>query len=35
VRRLEVRVVAGNAEGQGFWRALGYQDFVDVLQRRL
>jgi GNAT superfamily N-acetyltransferase len=35
VRRLEVRVVAGNVEGQGFWRALGYQDFVDVLQRRL
>jgi GNAT superfamily N-acetyltransferase len=33
--RIEVRVVAGNAEGQGFWRALGYGAFVDVLHRRL
>jgi len=32
---VEVRVVAGNAEGQAFWRALGFADFVDVLQRRL
>lgn len=33
--RLEVRVVAGNVEGQAFWRALGYADFVNVLHRRL
>jgi len=35
VARVEVRVVAGNAEGQHFWRALGFDAFVDVLQRRL
>jgi len=35
VERVEVRVVAGNAEGQAFWRALGFADFVDVLHRRL
>ncbi len=34
-RRVEVRVAAGNAEGQGFWRALGFRDLMDVLQRRL
>jgi GNAT superfamily N-acetyltransferase len=33
--RLEVRVAAANPEGQAFWRALGYQRFVDVLQQRL
>jgi len=33
--RVEVRVAAGNAEGQAFWRALGFGDFVDVLDRRL
>jgi GNAT superfamily N-acetyltransferase len=33
--RLEVRVATRNAEGQAFWRALGYEGFVDVLQRRL
>jgi ribosomal protein S18 acetylase RimI-like enzyme len=33
--RVEVRVAAGNAEGQGFWRALGFEDLMDVLQRRL
>ncbi|HJO22836.1 MAG: GNAT family N-acetyltransferase [Myxococcota bacterium] len=33
--RVEVRVVAGNAEGQAFWRTLGFADFVDVLQLRL
>ncbi len=33
--RVEVRVHAGNLEGQAFWRALGWGDFVDVLQRRL
>lgn len=35
VARAEVRVVAGNAEGQAFWRALGFGDLMDVLQRRL
>ncbi len=35
VARVEVRVVVGNREGQGFWRALGFGDFVDVLHRRL
>lgn len=33
--RVEVRVAAGNATGQAFWRALGFADFVDVLDRRL
>lgn len=35
VARVEVRVATRNAEGQGFWRALGFGDFVDVLHRRL
>ena len=34
-RRVEVRVHAANREGQAFWRALGWGDFVDVLERRL
>lgn len=34
-RRVEVRVAVGNVEGQGFWRALGFRDLMDVLQRRL
>jgi ribosomal protein S18 acetylase RimI-like enzyme len=34
-QRVEVRVAVGNAEGQGFWRALGFADLMDVLQRRL
>jgi GNAT superfamily N-acetyltransferase len=33
--RVEVRVVARNDAGQSFWRALGFGDFVDVLDRRL
>jgi GNAT superfamily N-acetyltransferase len=33
--RLEVRVAVRNPEGQAFWRALGFEGFVDVLQRRL
>ena len=33
--RVEVRVAAGNREGQAFWRALGFGDLMDVLQRRL
>jgi ribosomal protein S18 acetylase RimI-like enzyme len=35
VRRLEVRVAVRNPEGQAFWRALGFGDLVDVLERRL
>jgi len=35
VPRIEVRVAVRNAEGQAFWRALGYADLVDVLERRL
>jgi ribosomal protein S18 acetylase RimI-like enzyme len=35
VRRVEVRVVARNTAAQGFWRAAGFGDFVDVLQRHL
>jgi ribosomal protein S18 acetylase RimI-like enzyme len=34
-KRVEVRVAARNREGQAFWRALGYADFVDVLHRRI
>jgi ribosomal protein S18 acetylase RimI-like enzyme len=33
--RVEVRVAARNAEGQAFWRSLGFGAFVDVLDRRL
>ncbi len=35
VARVEVRVAAANAEGQAFWRALGFEASMDVLQRRL
>jgi len=35
VDRLEVRVATGNREGQAFWRALGFGEFTNVLQRRL
>ena len=35
VSRVEVRVATSNPEGQAFWRALGFGDFVDVLHRRL
>jgi GNAT superfamily N-acetyltransferase len=35
VERCEVRVVSRNAEGQGFWRSVGFGDWLDVLQRRL
>jgi ribosomal protein S18 acetylase RimI-like enzyme len=34
-RRIEVRVAARNGAGQAFWRALGFADFVDVLDLRL
>ena len=35
VERVEVQVVRGNEEGQAFWRAAGFGDFMDVLQKRL
>lgn len=35
VERVEVQVAHGNAEGQAFWRALGFGDLMDVLHRRL
>lgn len=35
VPRVTVRVLGANAEAQAFWRALGWGDFLDVLQRRL
>lgn len=35
VRRVEVQVAHGNAEGQAFWRAEGFGDFMDVLHKRL
>jgi ribosomal protein S18 acetylase RimI-like enzyme len=34
IQRTVVSVAAHNAEAQSFWRALGFGDFVDVLQRR-
>jgi ribosomal protein S18 acetylase RimI-like enzyme len=33
--RVEIRVHTRNAEGRAFWRALGFEPFVDVLARRL
>ena len=35
VERVEVRVAAGNHEGQAFWRSLGFGHLMDVLHRRL
>lgn len=35
VARVEVRVAARNREGQAFWRSLGFDDLMDVLQRRI
>jgi len=35
VERCEVRVASRNPEGQHFWRAVGFGDLMDVLQRRL
>ena len=35
VERVEVRVAVRNQEGQGFWRALGFADLMDVLHRQL
>jgi GNAT superfamily N-acetyltransferase len=35
VERCEVRVASLNAEGQQFWRSVGFGDWMDVLHRRL
>ncbi len=35
VERVELQVASGNAEGQAFWRALGFADLMDVLHKRL
>ena len=35
VERCEVRVASLNAEGQHFWRSLGFGNLMDVLHRRL
>ena len=35
VDRVEIQVAVGNAEGQAFWRALGFGELMDVLQKRL
>ena len=35
IERVEVRVAVRNREGQGFWRAMGFDDLMDVLHRRL
>jgi len=35
VERVEVRVAARNPEGQAFWRARGFGDWMDVLQLHL
>ena len=35
VERVEVQVAHGNVEGQAFWRAAGFGDFMDVLHKRL
>ena len=32
--RVELGVERGNAEGGGFWRALGFRPVMDVLERR-
>jgi ribosomal protein S18 acetylase RimI-like enzyme len=33
--RIEVQVAHANAVGQAFWRARGFGDFMDVLDKRL
>jgi GNAT superfamily N-acetyltransferase len=35
VARCEVRVHVRNTEGQAFWRSVGFDDWMDVLQRQL
>ena len=32
---VDVQVAVGNAEGESFWRALGFTASMDVLERRL
>jgi GNAT superfamily N-acetyltransferase len=34
IQRVEVRVAAANAEGEAFWRALGFGDHMRILQLR-
>ncbi len=35
VARIEIQVARGNREGQAFWRARGFADFMDVLHKRV
>jgi ribosomal protein S18 acetylase RimI-like enzyme len=35
VERIEIQVAHGNREGQAFWRARGFEDFMDVLHKRV
>ena len=35
VARIEIQVAHGNREGQAFWRARGFADFMDVLHKRV
>jgi ribosomal protein S18 acetylase RimI-like enzyme len=35
VERIRVHVAVANREAQAFWRALGFGDLMDVLERRL
>lgn len=35
VTRIEVQVAHANPTAQAFWRALGFADFMDVLDKRL
>jgi len=35
VARVQVQVAAPNAAAQAFWRARGFQNFMDVLHKRL
>ena len=35
VERIEIQVAHGNREGQACWRARGFEDFMDVLHKRV
>jgi ribosomal protein S18 acetylase RimI-like enzyme len=35
VARVEIQVATGNPEGQAFWRAIGFDDLMDVLHKRV
>ena len=35
VKRVEVQVASANPTAQGFWRARGFANFMDVLDKRL